>query len=315
MPLKITPGDLPKDGEGLGPNPGTVLEAFVENTVIENIDAENFVERAGSFYVSGTDPPGTRAPGMLWFARGDGRLYMWHTQMPSAASTATVNLVGGSPASLSWARNNLEAGHWMPLSDRKMLAAEAYDESLNAYNLPYSTLRLGAGRVSSSATAQGDDTVRTPIAGAYQLPYSGSTSAWGGSVDASYMPRLESWGSNVLGSKLAMRTTGTTLAGVTLETGVYLDLGYYRLGVHPSMGAGPAGVGVDKRDTLASISPDDDKKTLLHQPDANNPYTWAKDKAFTALITESGPGSTTSENVARRLGFFFHSTPNAGWNP
>jgi hypothetical protein len=314
MALKITPGPLPKDGEAMGSVPGTLLEKFVEDTVITNFDLDNFKTRQGSFFVSSSEPPNLKAPGMLWFARGDGRLYLWHTQMPSAASLATYNQVGGSNVSLAFARDDFIAGHWVALSDRREIPGMMLSEQVNTRTYPHCTPKLSAGVLAVSDTTGLDaNSVRTPLVGGYPTPYGGSTSAWGGSVDTAYICRFSGWGINMNASKHVMHTTGTTIAGNTAATGIFHELGYRRLGCQTGVTFG--GVGVVGRTDMAVDSHAQAERTLLHRVDNNNPYIWNKTRAFCAVVTESGPPSLARSDagVQRRFGFFLSSSPNGGW--
>jgi hypothetical protein len=300
----------------MGSTPGTLLEKFVEDTTIENFDLDNFKARQGSFFVSGTEPPNTRSPGMLWFARGDGRLYMWHTQMPSAASLATWNEVGGSNVSLAFARDNFVAGHWVSLSDRREIPGMVINESVNLRLSPYGSPRLGAGLLArADTTGLDENSIRTPLVGGYEAPYAGSTSAWGGSVDSAYLLRFSCWGLNTYSSKHVMHTTGTSIAGMTAATGVFHELGYRRMGCQTGATFGPLGVNARTRTDVDTDA--EAERTLLHRIDNNNPYSWLKTKSFCAVLTESGPASLSRSDagIQRRFGFFLSSCPNGGWTP
>jgi hypothetical protein len=79
MALTINHGPLPSDGTSV--NPATFLEAWINATVILDLSAENFDTGEGgiSFVVSQTDAPASsvRTPGMFWFERGAGRMWIW----------------------------------------------------------------------------------------------------------------------------------------------------------------------------------------------------------------------------------------------
>jgi len=92
MPLIIQQGPLPNDGENV--DPATFLEAWINGSVITGLDGSNFDTGEGglSFVVSQTDAPAssTRTPGLFWFKRGEGRLYVWDPlDAPSALTLAT----------------------------------------------------------------------------------------------------------------------------------------------------------------------------------------------------------------------------------
>lgn len=116
--MDVSPGPIPKDGEGI--NPEVDLEAMVNQTSISNLEKEQFVNTWAPFIVAATDAPAssTRVPGLLWYKQGEGRLYMWNTQLPivSSGSVGTWFLEGESGA------------EWQCVSDRKEIYCRAFNE-------------------------------------------------------------------------------------------------------------------------------------------------------------------------------------------
>lgn len=93
MALTITQGPLPSDGESV--DPSTFLEAWINGTVIDDLDASNFDTTEGgiSFVVSQTDAPASsaRTPGMFWFERGAGRMWIWDRLDGTSQLTAAAD--------------------------------------------------------------------------------------------------------------------------------------------------------------------------------------------------------------------------------
>jgi hypothetical protein len=92
MALNIVQGPLPSDNTSVVPD--TFLEAWINGTVITDLSAENFdtSENGISFVVSQTDAPAssTRTPGMFWYERGEGQLWVWDAlDSPSELTLAT----------------------------------------------------------------------------------------------------------------------------------------------------------------------------------------------------------------------------------
>lgn len=109
--LTITQGPLPANGEAV--DPSTFLEAWVSGTEVFGLDAGSFKGGTLDFIASSTNPPelSARRPGMMWFARGEGRLYVWdQNNLPSGASTADERLV-----------------NWLSISDRRDIWLKAID--------------------------------------------------------------------------------------------------------------------------------------------------------------------------------------------
>lgn len=95
MALAITQGPLPDDGSSV--DPSTFLEAWINGSVIDDLNTENFAagNEGINFVLSQTDPPAssTRTQGMFWFERGEGRLWVWDpldapSQLTQAADVA-----------------------------------------------------------------------------------------------------------------------------------------------------------------------------------------------------------------------------------
>jgi hypothetical protein len=89
MSYIINQGPLPFDGEKV--DPGDFLEAWVGGTDIFNLDAGAFKNGTAQFVWSQSEAPRVdqRYLGMLWFKRGDGRLYMW--DKPDSPSQLTFS--------------------------------------------------------------------------------------------------------------------------------------------------------------------------------------------------------------------------------
>lgn len=92
MALKISPGPLAEDGSRI--NVAAVLEAFVEGTVISNIDASGLAGGDAALVITQTDAPATdsRTRATLWFARGEGALYKWTGIPTPTAISDSINL-------------------------------------------------------------------------------------------------------------------------------------------------------------------------------------------------------------------------------
>jgi hypothetical protein len=103
MALGIDSGTLPVDGTSV--DPAAFLETWISSVNIYNFGAAQFKGAPLNFVYTSTDPPALadRQPGMLWFKRGEGRLYVWdYSDAPSAPSSANTSDI-----------------NWMSLSDRR----------------------------------------------------------------------------------------------------------------------------------------------------------------------------------------------------
>lgn len=95
-------------------NPSTFLEAWIAGTQVFGLGPGAFKGGSLQFVISSTNPPDLnhRAPGQLWFKRGDGRLYIWdQSDLPSGVSDAGVQNV-----------------NWLSLSDRRDMWAEVREQ-------------------------------------------------------------------------------------------------------------------------------------------------------------------------------------------
>lgn len=102
MALTINQG-TPPGPNNLDPvDPATEIEAWVAGTTIFNIPNSAFRGGGLSFVFTQTDPPASaeRFNGLLWFKRGEGRLYKWD--------------VPDSPTGLTFT-----ASDWLCLTDRR----------------------------------------------------------------------------------------------------------------------------------------------------------------------------------------------------
>lgn len=109
--MKIIQGPLPNDYESV--NPSTFLAAWINGTTVYELGPAEFKGGTLQFVVSSTDPPALadRFPGMLWFKRGEGRLFIWdYTDDPCGPSSANTNDV-----------------NWMSLSDRRDIWIQTVD--------------------------------------------------------------------------------------------------------------------------------------------------------------------------------------------
>jgi hypothetical protein len=117
--MDVSPGPIPKDGEGITPD--VDLPAMVNGTSISNLEKEQFVNTWAPFVVSATDAPASavRTPGMIWFKQGEGRFYMWNTQLPivSAGNAGVFFLEGETGAA------------WQCISDRKEIYCRCWNDS------------------------------------------------------------------------------------------------------------------------------------------------------------------------------------------
>lgn len=98
----FTQGPLPNDGAVV--SKATDLENWISNTTVYNLDANAFKGGTLQFVYSQSEPPATntRFAGMLWFKRGEGRLYIYdNPYMPSQTGASNA------------------AANWLSLSDRR----------------------------------------------------------------------------------------------------------------------------------------------------------------------------------------------------
>jgi hypothetical protein len=111
MTLEITPGTLRNEGPGFIPQ--THFKGFIETTDVVNFGPEQFerdTNNAIHFIFSATDPPATnsRSRSLLWYRRGDGRMYAWDNAWQDTNASLSVGL-------------------WVAVSDRKDLVVRRTD--------------------------------------------------------------------------------------------------------------------------------------------------------------------------------------------
>lgn len=114
MSVIATNGPLPNDYESV--NPATFLEAWISGVYIYNIGTSELKGGSLQFVYSNTDPPplADRFPGMLWFKRGEGRLYLYdYTDDPCGPSSA----------------NQFDI-NWLSMSDRRDIWAHTVDAAV-----------------------------------------------------------------------------------------------------------------------------------------------------------------------------------------
>jgi hypothetical protein len=148
MPFTVVQGPLVNDHVSV--NPSNFLEAWISGTQVYGLDEGAFKGGTLSFVISTTDEPDLnhRFPGMLWFKRGEGRLYIWdQADAPSGPSDATANNV-----------------NWLSLSDRRDMWAftvEAVPPGTPLYFSYFTTPQSGTGADLFVPTAEslsaGDD--------------------------------------------------------------------------------------------------------------------------------------------------------------
>lgn len=103
MAFTVVQGPLVNDHVSI--NPSTFLENWISGTSVFGLGSGAFKGNTLQFVVSSTDPPplNERNPGMLWFKRGEGRLYVWNQfNLPSGPSDTASDVV-----------------NWLALSDRR----------------------------------------------------------------------------------------------------------------------------------------------------------------------------------------------------
>lgn len=131
--LNISPGPIPKDGVGVTPD--VDLPAAVNGTEVNNFDQTHFVNTWSPFLFSQTDAPASniRRPGTMWYKRGEGRLYIWNTQLPIVSSAVIDGfLVEGEP------------GYgWQCVSDRKEIYCRMINPSSLAKNRDFRGYGVG----------------------------------------------------------------------------------------------------------------------------------------------------------------------------
>lgn len=113
----ISQGPLPNDGEAV--DPATFLEAWISGTTVVDLQSPAFSGGALQFVYSQTEPPnlGERFVGMLWFKRGEGRLYMWdQPDLPSGLTFSDKNWIALSDRKEVWCMACAEIELGMPLS-------------------------------------------------------------------------------------------------------------------------------------------------------------------------------------------------------
>lgn len=101
--MNIIQGPLPNDYESV--NPSQFLATWISGVSIYGLGPAEFKGGSLQFVYSNTDPPALadRAPGMLWYKRGEGRLYTWdYTDDPCGPSSANQYDI-----------------NWISLSDRR----------------------------------------------------------------------------------------------------------------------------------------------------------------------------------------------------
>jgi hypothetical protein len=97
MPLTVIQGPLPFDGEVI--HPDVDLENWINQSEIFGLTLGAFIDtplNTRVFSVATTEPPPTqdRLPGVLWFKRGEGRLYKWDKpDTPSGLTFADANWI------------------------------------------------------------------------------------------------------------------------------------------------------------------------------------------------------------------------------
>lgn len=111
MALTVIQGPLPADGVGVSPD--IDLEAWIAGTQVFGLNYASFKGGLLQFVYSSSDPPAedARFPGMLWFKRGDGHLYiMDQNNLPSGESSGSVTVK-----------------NWISISDRKEIWLQAVE--------------------------------------------------------------------------------------------------------------------------------------------------------------------------------------------
>jgi len=111
MAWTVSHGPLPSDGASV--DPAVDLEAWIAGTQVFGLDYASFRGGTLQFVYSMSEAPATSArfPSMLWFKRGEGRLYIAdQNNLPSGASSAEARV-----------RN------WISISDRKDIWLQAVE--------------------------------------------------------------------------------------------------------------------------------------------------------------------------------------------
>ena len=109
--LTVVQGALPNNHTSV--DPSTFLETWISQTQVFGLGPGAFKGGTLQFVISSSDPPdlNTRHPGMLWFKRGEGRLYVWdYNDLPSGVSDASTSVVD-----------------WLSLSDRRDIWGRAVE--------------------------------------------------------------------------------------------------------------------------------------------------------------------------------------------
>lgn len=288
MALDITPGPLPDDGQAVDVSPD--LTAFVEGTTFDNFDLDNFTNTWTPFLISQTEPPAAafRRPGTLWFKRGEGRLYMWTTALPSSATIVGPDVGADPPVATGEVVWPAPGADWVSLSDRREVYVRYFGNASEQWVPPYGIVSLGWG---SSLPPLG---------------YSGPDVN-----PRSLLPRARSWGTQIQPVQFFANTTSVSLPGRTHVVMRGHDLGYRFLTVASDY-TGP-GYGIVQNHAAGFLNDD----WRLRYDTRGNERVYDEDVGqtrFLAYITESGAGSTTTDAGKLMFGFFFAAAPRADWD-
>lgn len=161
MALTIVQGPLPDNFTPV--DPSYFLEAWIAGTTVFQLGPGAFKGGQLQFVVSASVAPDLnhRTPGMLWFKRGNGRLYIWDWyEQPSSISNGSAAVVD-----------------WLSISDRKDIWGRAVE------SMPLGTpfyWAAGATNVTHFFSATGESMAWDPFFGRIMW----TLSAFGGNIQS-----------------------------------------------------------------------------------------------------------------------------------
>lgn len=128
--MQVQQGPLPYDNSVV--DPSTFLEAWIAGTTVWDFGPETFVGGTLQFVISQTEAPAAsiRHQGMLWFKRGEGRLYMWDKpDLPSGLTFSDTDWVAVSDRREMWVYVIGNAPKGAPLTFRDQPATATQTET------------------------------------------------------------------------------------------------------------------------------------------------------------------------------------------
>jgi hypothetical protein len=171
MPLTITQGPLPSDNTQV--DPSTFVATWINNTTVVGLPSGAFAGGTLQFVYSQTNAPASaeRFVGMLWFQRGNGRLWKWDKpDLPSGLTYSDANWIQMNDARMLWGRaiNPVPAG-----------APVSFPTGASSASYPSRTTPLTYSGAYGANIAPGEDNFARPIWGMFSFSASsGGTECW-----------------------------------------------------------------------------------------------------------------------------------------